>query len=262
MWFRVSIAAVLLMICAMCAASVAGYDIASVMKGILSVESGGHQYSINDNATRRSYQFNTKAEAVKMAKYLLSLDHNIDMGQYQINSIQLARGWNVEDLFETAFSRNAAETVFSEWMSAAKKRYGETVLAWQRAIGAYNSGGVGLRNGNPTYTGKVMRAMGLNEAPLDKGDANSQAAGQKLALSALRTGDEEEDEDAGDADLDLAKNRVGNSDSDKVFIGILMVVLLVLVVVFGVPAMKVLFAVIRVSMGMGKRLSKMTRGGK
>lgn len=245
-------------LCALCAAAVAGYDVASVMKGILAVESGGHQYSINDNSTRRSYKFSSKSEAVQMAKYLLSLDHNIDMGPYQINSIQLKRGWHVEDLFEGGFSRSAAETVFTEWVNVAKKRYGETVLAWQRAIGAYNSGGAGLRNGNPIYTGKVMRAMGLNDAPMDTGDVSERTVVSNAALKALRTSDEEEEEET--EELDLAKARVNDDQADKVLMSALVAGLVILLIIFGIPLTKGIVAIAKVSAAMGRRISTMTRG--
>lgn len=263
MWAKHIVLTCLLTVCALCAAAVSGYDIATVMQGILSVESGGHQYSINDNATRRSYKFTSKSEAVRMAKYLLDLDHNIDMGPFQINSIQLKRGWKVEDLFESGFSRNAAETVFTEWKNAAIKRYGDTVLAWQRAIGAYNSGGSGLRNGNPTYTGKVMRAMGLADAPLDTGERTAPAtaitASKALASALFSSDDDEADEDE---QLDLSKMRVRNSNADKGLLGLLVAALVLLLIVLGVPLIKGILAIARVSSAASKRMTKINHGQK
>ena len=172
-----------------------GFDIASVMNAILQVESGGKPYSIHDNSTRRSYQLSSKQEAEKLAEYLISLNHNIDMGLYQINSVHLSRGWTVSGLFDAATNRRAAETVFGEWLARAKKLYGDTVLAWQRAIGGYNAGGSGLSNGNPTYTNKVLKAMGSPEVALDRGDyaqGNTATADQAAAL----LGDDQDEEEA------------------------------------------------------------------
>jgi hypothetical protein len=114
-----------LVACAAVSAAVLNYSLDAVMNGILAVETGGNAFAINDNTTRRSYKFSTKAEAVKMANMLLGIDHNIDMGKFQINSIHLSRGWSVEKLFDETFNRSAAETIFNEWLAAAKKLYGD-----------------------------------------------------------------------------------------------------------------------------------------
>jgi len=170
----------------------AAYTLSSVLDAIRKTESGGNELAINDNTTRRSYTFRTKAEAVKMADYLMSLNHNIDMGDYQVNSIQIRRGWTTSQLFESNFSRKAAETIFGEWLALARKKYGDTTLAWQRAIGGYNSGFHGLNNGKPVYTTKVLRNLGMSEAPMDHDTATAGLPRpEKLGLG----DDDEEDEE-------------------------------------------------------------------
>lgn len=189
-WVNSVLLALLGFASAVCFAAVT-YTVSSVMDAILKVESGGKTFAINDNTTRRSYSFKSKQEAVKMADYLMSLNHNIDMGDYQVNSIQTKRGWTTNQLFDQAFNRKAAETIFGEWLVLARKKFGDSVLAWQRAIGGYNSGYTGLNNGNPVYTTKILRQMGVAEAPLD----HSARAANVPPPASLGTGVEEEDED-------------------------------------------------------------------
>jgi hypothetical protein len=191
--------------CAVCAAAVDGYDLESVMSGILTVETGGQQFAINDNTTRRSYKLSSLDEAVTTANYLMSLDHNIDMGKFQINSIQMSRGWSVTNLFDAAFNQTAAETIFNEWLAKAQKLYGDSVLAWQRAIGGYNAGFAGLKNGNPSYVTKVLRAMGVKTASLDRGELgqHGKAVPDATVQAALGTLDEKGDDAEDDDDFGL-----------------------------------------------------------
>lgn len=212
-----------------------GYDFASVMAAILKTESGGRPYAIFDNTTRKSYQLSSRAEAEKMASYLISLNHNIDMGLYQINSFHLSRGWTVTSIFDTNFNRKAAETIFTEWLNAAKKLYGDTALAWERAIGAYNAGNFGLKKGNPVYVNKVLRAMGAPAPAIDKPDetptANPAPRANAVSLGGI---DSDEDEDPlEEIGAPSSDNAALNSAGDAAAAIVIVLVLLVTVKILG-----------------------------
>lgn len=248
---RQALMALAMAVCTLVSAAALNYSLDAVMNGILAVETGGNAFAINDNTTRRSYKFGTKDEAVKMANMLLSLNHNIDMGKFQINSFQLSRGWKVENLFDEAFNRSAAETIYNEWLTAAKRLYGDVELAYQRAIAGYNSGGTGLRNGNVTYLTKVLRAMGIMRAPIDTEYASSKPPKVEKQLS-LSDDDADEDDDlASEEETRRAPEEDVSVKVTDILFGALMLLLIVLLIKLLGPLLARSFLGNLLSMGTG-----------
>lgn len=56
------------------------------MAAIVTVESGGWPYAINDNTARRSYRARTRKEALELATSAPGAGHSVDIGIAQVNS--------------------------------------------------------------------------------------------------------------------------------------------------------------------------------
>ncbi len=137
----------------------AGFSVDAVLDAIRIVESAGKPWSIFDNTTRQSLDPVDRSDAEDTARLRLQLGHNLDLGAYQINSIQLRRrGLALEAVFDPAVQRTLAETIFGEFLARARLRYGDSALAWERAIGAYNAGRVDADN--PAYVARVLALLG------------------------------------------------------------------------------------------------------
>jgi type IV secretion system protein VirB1 len=107
------------------------------------------QIGINGGA-RLSRVPETKEEAIEIAKKLLGMGMNIDMGLSQINSANLPKlGLTVEQVFDPCTNLQAGATVLHWCYGPAAKKYGAGQVALQAALSCYNTGNFmrGLANG-------------------------------------------------------------------------------------------------------------------
>jgi len=147
------------------AAAVDPLQVDDVLAAIEQVESAGRPWTIFDNSSGQSIQLSSRAEAEQVAAIRLGQGHNLDLGLYQINTIQLRRqGVGLATIFDPGVQQQLARTILAEFLARARAIYGDTQLAWERAIGAYNAGNVAVDN--EPYVARVMRAM--RRAPLTR----------------------------------------------------------------------------------------------
>lgn len=99
-----------------CAPMVSPVTIAAVIQH----ESQGNPLALHDNTTHTTYQFQTEAEAIAMAKSLIALNHSIDMGMGQINNKNLSwLGQTVDTIFKPCINIAATQTVLlSAWQQS------------------------------------------------------------------------------------------------------------------------------------------------
>lgn len=98
------------------------------------------------------------AQAVRVAKRLISAGGSIDLGLGQINSRNLHwLGLSVEDAFEPCANLSAAARVLAHNYRAATKSQADSQRALRAALSIYNTGDrqQGVRNG---YVGRVETA--------------------------------------------------------------------------------------------------------
>ncbi len=135
----------------------------AVLDAIRAVESNGEPFAIRDNTSDRSYMLSSEPAAIAKARELLELEHNIDMGAMQINSIHLSRsGISLANIFRPATQSSLSRTIFNEFHTLTKAVYGDVDLAVWRAVGAYNMGTRGVYQDYVVYTHKIMAKMGVN----------------------------------------------------------------------------------------------------
>lgn len=105
-------------------------------------ESGNHPFAIGINGhAKLSRQPSSEAQAVVLAKTLISHGFSIDMGYAQINSKNLHRlGLSVENIFKPCVNLQAMQTILQANYIRAVARYGEGQKALQVALSLYNTG--------------------------------------------------------------------------------------------------------------------------
>ncbi|WP_304459082.1 transglycosylase SLT domain-containing protein [Alicyclobacillus sendaiensis] len=158
---------------------------ASVLAGIMYVESRGNPYSIMDDTTGKSYSFSSYSQYLQTAKALLARGDNIDEGLMQINS---THGISPAQAANPSFALNWA----ANYLHEVYKSTG----SWADAIEAYNAGPGGI--GSPaaqSYLQKVQAAENSLQLAPKPGGNNQVELGQKtisqLAYhfkSAMRSG--------------------------------------------------------------------------
>ena len=110
---------------------------------ILSVESGGYPWSINDNDTNYSHRFATREEAEIYVHERLAIDPDasIDIGLAQLNSTNLrGLGLSVDMAFEPCTNVAMGMRILQGAYVRAEARYGPTRRALFEALAAYNGG--------------------------------------------------------------------------------------------------------------------------
>jgi len=151
-------------------AGAADFAFEPVLAAIQQVESAGRPWVIRDNATGQSLDLASRGQAEATAAIRLELGHSLDLGLYQINSVHLRRpGVSLATVFDTAVQRDLARTILAEFLLRARSLYGDTQLAWERAIGAYNDGHV--ESENQPYVARVLRVLG--RIPLTRPDGGA-----------------------------------------------------------------------------------------
>ena len=116
---------------------------------VISVESGGHPWEIDDDTARRSYYPKSKDEAVRIASDLIAENHNLDMGLMQVNSIHLDEyGKTVEQLFDPCTNVTVGSDILYRAYHTALHYYPAGGQALFHAFQIYNSN---RANGSPRY---------------------------------------------------------------------------------------------------------------
>jgi type IV secretion system protein VirB1 len=152
----------------MCAPTVDPVTMAAVVKQ----ESAGHPWVINNNTTKKSSTFRTRAEAVAAASSAIQQGDSVDMGLAQINSKNLpALDLSVDQVFDPCINLAAGAQI----LSAAYIKSGSLV----GALSSYNTGRADSSRGF-AYAQKVFAQAGSSVpaipgghvASLPKFDAN------------------------------------------------------------------------------------------
>jgi type IV secretion system protein VirB1 len=110
------------------------------MQSIVTIESGGNPYAIDDDTAHRSYFLRSRQSAILTAKRLLAMGHNIDMGLAQINSSNLyIVGGSVSRLFNPCYNIEAGSYILYKFYVRALSVFGYKQALF-RSLMAYNTG--------------------------------------------------------------------------------------------------------------------------
>jgi type IV secretion system protein VirB1 len=130
-----------------CAPNVAPETIAAIIR----VESGGNAFALGVNGpVNRLARPQNAPEAIRQARYYMSLGYSVDLGLMQINSNNLAGlGYSVEEILDPCNNLRAGSRILSRGYAGAVKRYGQGQDALKAALSAYNTGNYerGFQNG-------------------------------------------------------------------------------------------------------------------
>ena len=133
----------------MCAPAVDPVTMAAVVKQ----ESGGQPWVVNNNTTRKSMAFASKAAAVAAAVAAVGRGESVDMGLAQINSKNLpALGLTVEQVFDPCTNIAAGANILAAGYGRAGSLGG--------ALSMYNTGRFDSKIG-ATYAQKVFGQAGV-----------------------------------------------------------------------------------------------------
>lgn len=137
---------------------------------IISVESSGVWYAVNDN-DRTTPTFSSPGKAIRYAERRVAEGGSIDLGLAQLNSSHLREfGVTVREAFEPCTNVALGMTVLQEAWASAQARFGRTREALYRAFEAYNGGPGSWDTASSALRAKVDRyartvwetAMGLS----------------------------------------------------------------------------------------------------
>lgn len=121
-----------------CAPSIGSRTLAA----IVAYESGGRPEAIGDNTTRRAYFPATPAGAESLARRLLGLGHDLDLGLMQLNVRNVrSLGLSVRAAFDPCTNLAAGGRILSEDYGRATRSFGPGQRALFHALSAYNTGG-------------------------------------------------------------------------------------------------------------------------
>jgi type IV secretion system protein VirB1 len=161
-------------LCAQCGPSVEP----STTRAIIQVESGGNPYAIGDNTLKKSFFPKSKKEAVELAEYLLSQDHNLDMGLMQINSQHLKAGkFPLDDIFDPCRNIAIGTGILSDFYRRNDRGEARNVVLF-KALSAYNTGSAWR---GPGYINRILKAA---RAPYRVAVTNPPPARMKNTVSA------------------------------------------------------------------------------
>ena len=133
----------------MCAPAVDPVTMAAVVKQ----ESGGQPWVLNNNTTRKSVTFESKAAAVAAAVAAVGRSESVDMGLVQINSKNLPMlGLSVEQVFDPCTNIAAGATILAAGYERAGSLGG--------ALSIYNTGRSDSKMG-AAYAQNVFRQAGV-----------------------------------------------------------------------------------------------------
>lgn len=133
----------------MCAPAVDPVTMAAVVKQ----ESGGQPWVINNNSTKKSTVFDSKAAAVAAALEAVRLGQSVDLGLAQINSKNLAGlGLSVDQVFDPCTNLAAGARI----LTAGYEKSGSLLGAFS----TYNTGRSDSKVGS-AYAQKVFGQAGI-----------------------------------------------------------------------------------------------------
>lgn len=140
-------------LCAQCGPSVEP----STARAIIQVESGGNPYAIGDNTLKKSFFPKSREEAVRLADYLLSQGHSLDMGLMQVNSCHLKAGkFPLDDLFDPCRNIAIGTGILSDFYRKNDRGEARNVVLF-KALSAYNTGSAWR---GPGYINRILKAAG------------------------------------------------------------------------------------------------------
>lgn len=127
----------------------------AVIRQIIQVESAGNPLAININSNTPFdlSSINDIKSAAKLAEKYIQEGYTVDIGYMQVNSTHLETfGFSVTDILEPCANIAIGSQIFMKAYGATKAFYGETDLALQSALSAYNTGTFhrGFNNGYVT----------------------------------------------------------------------------------------------------------------
>ncbi|WP_114969356.1 lytic transglycosylase domain-containing protein [Rhodoferax ferrireducens] len=164
----------------MCAPAVDPVTMAAVVKQ----ESGGRPWVVNNNTTRKSMAFASKAVAVAAAVAAVGRGESVDMGLAQINSKNLpALGLTVEQVFDPCTNIAAGANILAASYGRAGSLGG--------ALSMYNTGRFDSKIG-ATYAQKVFGQAGVKVPSIPGGQLakklpeTSSFAANPAAMAAVR----------------------------------------------------------------------------
>jgi len=130
----------------------------AVIEQIITVESNEQLFAINVNSEKPvtiSQPKNMK-DAVALAEKYITQGYTVDMGYMQVNSQHLKRyNVTVREIFDPCQNVYIGSDIFMRGYAATKAYYGNTPLALETALSAYNTGTFhrGFQNG---YTARYQ----------------------------------------------------------------------------------------------------------
>lgn len=152
----------------------------STMMAIITVESKGNPWVIGNNTLKAPIKPapKSKEDAIRVAKYYLSLGHSLDLGLAQINSKNLNRlGLSLEEVFDPCTNVAAGAMILKDFYLKASAKYGDGQKALMHALSGYNTGS--LYRGH-SYVTKVVQAAN-NGLPVNVPSLNGGAVDRAIA---------------------------------------------------------------------------------
>jgi len=132
------------------------------MLAVVTIESGGWPWDIDDDTGRRSYHEPSEGAAIRRATILLGMGHNIDVGLAQVNSANFAAyHLTAATAFDPCTNVNVGATILERAYEASLSAHADPQTALYHALERYNSG---RDNGAPQYARQVWETA-LNERP-------------------------------------------------------------------------------------------------
>jgi type IV secretion system protein VirB1 len=150
-----------------CAASVAP----DTMRAIVSVESRGYIYAINDNTARAAYCVPggaaypcSRSEAAAIASRAIALRHSVDVGIAQVNSSNFGPYHvSVANMLEPCENLETGSAILAAAYRTARTRFPDQREALWHAIMAYNTGN--LYAGESYVRSVVEAALPMDSIP-------------------------------------------------------------------------------------------------
>ena len=126
------------------------------MAAIVQTESSGWPWTIHDNTTGQSLRFQSRTQAVAMARILIAQGHKLDMGLAQIDSENLIwLGLSVTNVFNPCTNLRAAQRIL---VGAYRQAGANGTQSLNGAFQAYNSGNT---SGDGHYARVVYHQAGV-----------------------------------------------------------------------------------------------------
>lgn len=132
------------------------------LTAIISVESSGWPWTLNDNTEGRSYEEPSYATAVQLADHLVSAGHSVDLGIAQINSGNLSGlHTTIAQVFDPCTNVEKAGQILYHCYQRAQSHFGPVIARWypttmvRYALSCYNTGSLFA---GAAYVEKVVAA--------------------------------------------------------------------------------------------------------